>query len=457
MLANLGDAVASLTKSSEDVDSKMAQAESGVRQFTESASTFRTSIASVQGAVDQSLSEMARTTNQLATALEGRCTEMESVIRDADEQLKGIQRSLEETRQLVSQHVQRITAGYDALKQRANAAPTALSQAVEHLGATQATVLARITQSLSALDTGAKKITTDIQAFQEAAHAERGRATQAVENLSKAIAALQPDVSAALASRSKDARVVVDALGDKLNDLLRENIHKPINDLRTQTRDALQKAVNEKTDEVTRRIIDEGLGFLLQGVSKAQEDSSGITRELKKLIPDQIDRARKDLGYILEHIDEILKVLGKFVTHKFEKAVDQGIDWLSEKTGVDLSGLKVVNHAVINNLNAGIDLVADSGKLLVDTFLHPENTLKNLKTVGKDVIQVVATFPPVALARTAVSAIAPKIAKAATAGFDAIGRHLPPGVKKALDEQAARARALVAQGASVLRNTIAQG
>jgi len=137
-------------------------------------------------------------------------------------------------------------------------------------------------------------------------------------------------------------------------------------------------------DQALKHLLEQGLKRVLRGLEKISRRNQMIIQDLRRLVPEGLSEGTRLLGWVLSNLDLIIQKLTRRAVNWFVDLVNRGLDWISQKTGINLDFLKNGVKAIGNVVIAGVDLAAGQYRLAKTLLTNPANIWSETQSMVQD-------------------------------------------------------------------------
>ncbi len=377
------EAVAALLADGPAVNAQIQQLSQNTRVLQERVRDYESEVQSLEAGLAEQEAALGSAAQSLEQLL-GECQrELDLEMTETDNAVLALQRFLGLTQGEFHNQMEIASGKLKALSHQLDGLNPVLQQAVVHqkdaFGKTQRAID-------SATDTLGKTVAKAMAEYdglkRNVAGNQKLMATQ-VGALVAQVKQVQTRSSQNTQKLVANSQSIVSNFESNLKTSLQTNVNKPgeqmqagMKNLTTYAEKELQKSLNF--------LAQQGLNRALGALGKISERNGSIIKDLQRLVPGELSQGARSLGNILMNLDTILKALAKRAVNWLTGIINAGLDWFSEKTGINLDFVKNSVKAISGLALAGIDLMAGQIRLAKTLITNPANLTKEIENLVTD-------------------------------------------------------------------------
>ncbi|MFN8611511.1 MAG: hypothetical protein U0931_28450 [Vulcanimicrobiota bacterium] len=303
-----------------------------VNQFVENQNQLAQGLRDTDAAVRGLVSYFSSTQDQLKSQLSVATSRMQSLQDQWHKYPPALQQAVDHQHQALQSSQQKVQATMDALGKRVDVAAEHFGNLKQHSINHQQTVGSHVESLVHQV----KATQTHAQGQSEGLKANTARSVQSFETN------LQNTLS-----------TVVDKPGQQINQALT----------------TLKTRVEGEIGQQMSHLLDKGLGQVLRSLQNIGRRNDNIVAELQRMIPDRLAQGARSFGYVVSHLDLILRKLADQGISAAQNFLNGAIDGLAKHLGINLDLVK-------NAINA----VADTARFAVNVGLAPLTMVRTILT-----------------------------------------------------------------------------
>jgi hypothetical protein len=289
-------------------------------------------------------------------------------LRDTEMAVRSLESYFGATQDQLKSEMSVATSRMQSLQDQWHKFPPALQQAVDHQNTALQTSQKRVQTTMDALG---KRVDVAAEHFgnlkQHSLNHQQVVGSH-VESLVHQVKATQSHAQAQSDGLKANTAKVVANFETNVQSTLSTVVDGPGKQI-NQALHTLKTRVEGEIGQQMSHLLEKGLKQALSALESIGRRNDNIVAELQRMIPDQLAQGARSFGYVVSHLDLILKKLADQGISAAQNFLNGAIDGLAKHLGINLDLIK-------NAINA----VADAARLAVNVGLAPLTMVRTILT-----------------------------------------------------------------------------
>ena len=368
MSLTVQEAVATLLKDGPIASQNLQSLTGKTGQLRQGVDAYQASLLHLQQGIEEQQAAIVKAAEALTQRLAECVTDLNSEIGTTDEAARLLEQFVRTTQAELSKEMAVATSKLKELSDELDKLPPVMREAVQHQEEALATSQKKVDASMGALKKTVTTAVSEYESLKNGVIKNQEIIGQHVQTLLTEVKKTEGQAWASTLNLDQNSASTISVFEQNVQTVMQSGLQEPSHQVKVAV-ELVQKTTQAEVSKQIEYLLSDGMNRLLRALDFTAQSSGGVLGELAYYVPGKLVEGMQTLGYVITHLDLILRELARRGIQGVTSALNRGIDWLAKATGLNLDWLK-----------SGVNAIAEMAKLAVDYVTTPIALARTLIT-----------------------------------------------------------------------------